>query len=157
MRNSILTPLLRLGVYLLLCLISSVPLQAQRYGLYGTTQRSTRYVSFDVSAGAGYSQLGYRAAETDLHTSSIGDYGLNLHIGADYFFSTYFGFGIGADFTRYGQSLSMNGVLTWNGVTDTDADNSVYGERYDHTLTIHQWRERQQQLYMAPQIGRAHV
>ena len=152
MRNSALTLTLRFGICVL-CLAYTIPVQAQRNGLYGTSTRSGREVSFDVAIGAGYSQLGYNTAQTDLKTSTIGDYGINAHLGINYFFTTYFGIGVGADFTRYGQSVSLDdNRLVWNDVTDTDADDMVAGERYDHILAIYKWRERQQQLYIAPQL-----
>lgn len=151
MRNQILTHTLRTCTSVL-CFLCVMPVLAQRNGLYSTARNSSQSLSFDVSVGAGYSRLGYQTAETDLKASTIGDYGLNAHIGANYFFTTYLGIGLGADFTRYGQSLSLGGALTWDGVTDTDAEGDISGERYDHTLTLHQWRERQQQLYVAPQV-----
>lgn len=150
MRNSTLTHTLRF-VVTLVCIAMTIPLQAQRRGLYNTRQNSGRNLSFDASIGAGYSQLGYQA--NNPNASTTGDYGLNAHLAVNYFFTTYFGIGIGADFTRYGQSLSLRDKpLTWQGVTDTDGDEMVYGEQYDHTLYIYSWTERQQQLYLAPQI-----
>lgn len=150
MRNSTLTHTLRL-VVTLAYIAMTLPLQAQRRGLYNTRQNSGRNLSFDASIGAGYSQLGYQT--NDLTASTTGDYGLNAHLGVNYFFTTYFGIGIGADFTCYRQSLSLKDKpLIWQGVTDTDADEMVYGEQYDHTLYIYSWKERQQQLYLAPQV-----
>lgn len=119
-----------------------------------------KWVAFDLSLGAGYSTFGYQVQSTDMFTANAtGSWGMRAGLGVSYFFSDYFGMGIGASFTRYGGGMSLKGSMVWQGVTDTD------GERYDHHLQINHWREAQQQLFLAPNltlqsaipIGNAHL
>ena len=109
---------------------------------------------WDFSAGAGYSSLGYKVQAADNITPSTqGSYGANLHTSVDLLFCPYFGMNIGTDFSRYGQSILLtNSVLQWNGVTDTDAEGNIAGEKYNHHLDIYSWKEKNQQLYLAPQL-----
>lgn len=96
--------------------------------------------SFELTIGGGYSSLGYNAKKVtdNLVPSSSGSYALGAHIGYNWFFTEYVGLGIGVDAQRYGHSTSLNGTLTWQGVTDTD------GELYDHRLALNSWKENQQ-------------
>ena len=104
-------------------------------------------VAFDFGIGAGYSTLGYKTQSTDLlNANATGSWGMRANIGVNYFFNNYFGIGIGAAFTRYGGGMSLNGTMLWEGVTDTD------GERYNHHLRLNNWREIQQQLFLAPNL-----
>ena len=104
-------------------------------------------VAFDFGIGAGYSTLGYKTQSTDLlNAHATGSWGMRANIGVNYFFNNYFGIGIGAAFTRYGGGMSLNGTMLWEGVTDTD------GERYNHHLRLNNWREIQQQLFLAPNL-----
>ena len=104
-------------------------------------------VAFDFGIGAGYSTLGYKTQSTDLlNAHATGSWGMRANIGVSYFFNNYFGIGIGAAFTRYGGGMSLNGTMLWEGVTDTD------GERYNHHLRLNNWREIQQQLFLAPNL-----
>ncbi len=112
-------------------------------------QNAIRGVSFDVGIAAGYSALGHAIAADaypDLTASSSGDYGYSAHLGVNIFFTHIFGISLGCDFDRYGGAIRLAGQQTWDGVTDTD------GELYKHTLAINSWRERQQQLYLSPQV-----
>ncbi|MGM9810256.1 MAG: hypothetical protein ACI30J_05230 [Paludibacteraceae bacterium] len=117
-------------------------------------------VAFDVGIGAGYSTLGYQTQATDnLQPRVTGSWGMRANIGINYFFLDYLGIGIGVSLTRYGGGLSVDGEMVWEGVTDTD------GERYNHHLQLNNWRETQQQLFIAPNLtlqaaipaGNAHV
>lgn len=112
-----------------------------------SAQNPSKGISFDVQVGAGYSTLGYKVNAQDvLPASTVGSYGLNAHIGINYFFSRYVGISMGADVARYGSQMRLGGTLAYPDVTDTD------GERYTHSLTIHSWCEQQQQIYLAPQL-----
>lgn len=125
---------------LLLVFFVSVSLRAQN---------AVRGVSFDVAVSAGYSSLGHKTtteAYPDLNATSSGDYGASAHLGVNVFVTHIFGFSLGCDFTRYGGSIGLIGKQTWADVTDTD------GERYNHTLSLYKWRERQQQLFVSPQF-----
>ncbi|MGN1240586.1 MAG: hypothetical protein ACI4TV_06900 [Paludibacteraceae bacterium] len=117
-------------------------------------------VAFDIGVGAGYSTLGYKAQSTDfLKARATGSWGVRANLGINYFFLDYLGVGLGLSLTRYGGALSLDGNMVWNDVTDTD------GERYNHQLQIDNWREYQQQYYLAPNLmlqaavpaGEAHV
>ncbi len=126
-------------VHIILC--------AAAVSLTAAAQNPAKGVSFDVSVGAGYSTLGYKAQDVDaLKPNAVGDWGMNAHIGINWFFVDYLGIGIGLDATRYGGGLNLTGKMGWADVTDTD------GERYNHTLTLNQWRETQQEWYLAPQF-----
>jgi len=96
--------------------------------------------SFEFTIGGGYSMLGYgvKQATENLTPTSSGSYGVGLHLGYNWFFTEYVGLGVGVDAQRYGQSTTLNGTLSWIGVTDTD------GELYDHRLALHSWKESQQ-------------
>lgn len=109
---------------------------------------------WDFSAGAGYSSLGYKVQAADNITPSTkGSYGANLHTSIGLLFCPYFGMNIGADFSRYGQSILLtNSTLQWDDVTDTDAEGNIAGEKYNHHLDIYSWKEKNQQLYLAPQL-----
>ena len=106
-----------------------------------------KWVAFDLSLGVGYSTLGYHVQSADMFTANAtGSWGMRAGVGVSYFFSDYFGMGIGASLTRFGGGMSLKGSMVWEGVTDTD------GERYDHLLQINRWRETQQQLFLAPNL-----
>ena len=95
--------------------------------------------AFEVTVGGGYSSLGYKVNNVAdrLASSTSGSYSLQAHIGYNWFFSEYMGVGIGVDAQHYGQKATLNGLLTWSGVTDTN------GERYDHMLNLNNWAEQQ--------------
>lgn len=106
----------------------------------------SRGISFDANLGAGWTTLGYRLQPlSDWSASANGNYGLNGHLGVNFFFSEYIGLGIGADITRFGETLSLTGRMQWDGVTDTD------GEKYCHILDVKKWNEQQQYTYVSPQ------
>ena len=126
-------------VHIILC--------AAAVSLTAVAQNPAKGVSFDVAVGAGYSTLEYKAQDVDaLKPRAVGDWGMNAHIGINWFFVDYLGIGVGVDATRYGGGLNLTGQMDWADVTDTD------GERYNHTLTIDRWRETQQEWYIAPQF-----
>lgn len=115
--------------------------------LYVSAAPKQKGVAFDFGIGAGYSTLGYKTQSTDLlKTHATGSWGMRANIGVNYFFNNYIGLGVGFSFTRYGGGMSLNGKLLWEGVTDTD------GERYNHHLQLNNWREIQQQLFLAPNL-----
>ena len=95
--------------------------------------------AFEVTVGGGYSSLGYKVNNVAerLTSETFGSYSVQAHIGYSWFFIEYMGISAGVDVQHYGQSNSLNGLLSWNGVTDTD------GERYEHRLGINDWSERQ--------------
>lgn len=94
--------------------------------------------AFEVSAGAGYASLGYEVNTIagQLASKTAGTYSAQAHIGYNWFFSEYAGFAIGVDAQHYGQSATLDGLLHWNGVTDSD------GELYEHILELRKWSER---------------
>ena len=107
--------------------------------LYAAPHTSHGRHSFEATLGAGYASLGYPVTDlTDrLASKTIGSYGVQAHIGYNCFFSEYVGLAVGVDAHHYGQRTSLNGILSWNGVTDTD------GERYEHILQLKPWTEHQ--------------
>lgn len=126
-------------VHIILC--------AAAVSLTAVAQNPAKGVSFDIAVGAGYSALGYKAQNVDaLSPHAVGDWGMNAHVGINWFFLDWLGLGIGLDATRYGGGLNLTGQMDWLDVTDTD------GERYNHTLTLNRWRETQQEWYLAPQF-----
>lgn len=130
----------KIGSWLALCCL---PLMG-----WAQSPFSGKGVSFEAGFGFGYSSLGYKVAPTpELSPKVMGDGGYAAHIGVDFFFTRIFGLGIGADFSRYGGGIGLsNSVLHYPQITDTD------GERYEHILNIYEWKERQKQLYVAPQV-----
>ena len=95
--------------------------------------------AFEATVGAGYASLGYNVNDItpDIHTTTVGFYGLQAHIGYNWFFSKYLGVAVGVDAHHYGQKTTLSGTLVWKGVTDTD------GERYEHRLRLDKWNEQQ--------------
>lgn len=129
-------------VHIILC--------AAAVSLTAAAQNPAKGASFDLAVGAGYSALGYKAQNVDALTPhAVGDWGMNAHIGINWFFLDWLGIGVGLDATRYGGGLNLTGQMGWADVTDTDGE---LGERYNHTLTIDRWRETQQEWYLAPQF-----
>lgn len=96
--------------------------------------------AFEVTIGSGYASLGYKANNLTgrLESKTTGSYALQAHIGYNWFFSRYMGLAIGVDAHHYGQNTALDGLLSWDGVTDTD------GELYEHILELKQWTERQE-------------
>lgn len=94
--------------------------------------------SFEVTVGGGYSSLGYKpnTPVNGLTAETFGSYSAQAHIGYNWFFIEYMGIAVGVDAQHYGQSTFLNGIMTWNGVTDTD------GERYEHRLGVNNWQEK---------------
>ena len=117
----------------LIVLFITLPLWA------ATGARHSRGHAFEVTVGGGYSSLGYKVTNiTDnLASKTSGSYSLQAHLGYNWFFSEYVGLGVGVDMQHYGQQAKLNGTLSWSGVTDTN------GEKYDHTLDINNWAEKQ--------------
>ena len=129
-------------VYLLLAVCAGLFVSMR-----GNAQNPAKGWSFDAGVGGGYAVLGYKTVSDDmLRARATGSYGIHAHIGVNYFFLDWLGVGIGADFTRYGGNIHVDGTMGWQDVTDTD------GEKYNHTLAIHAWKEQQQELYLAPQF-----
>lgn len=99
----------------------------------------------EISAGGGWSSLGYKMSNNTVPTLSAqvsGSYGYNAHLGYGLMFNPYVGIGIGVDFSRYGASASVSGKVVSPGMTDSD------GELYDHILTVHRWQETQSISYV---------
>ena len=100
---------------------------------------------FEISAGGGWSTLGYglnNAPQPGLDIRQNGSYGLNAHLGYGLQFSRYIGIGLGVDISRYGSAASLSGDAMWQGVVDTE------GELYDHVTTVQQWADRQNLLML---------
>lgn len=99
---------------------------------------------FELSAGGGWSSMGYQmenASQPGLSARQNGSYGFNAHVGYGFQFNRFIGVGIGADLSRYGSKATLSGNAVWQGVTDTD------GELYNHTTIVSEWKD-EQELYM---------
>lgn len=122
---------------LILVLLISVGLNAQRYST-GTKSM------FEISAGGGWSSLGYTLSTTSdmLNARQSGAYSYTVHLGYGLFFSSNVGLGVGVDYTSFAASAALDGNMVWEGVTDTD------GERYDHYTLIDGWRDQQRVGYI---------
>ena len=128
-------------ITVIIALFILLPLWAAETGRY-----HSRGNAFEITAGGGYSSLGYKVNNVadQLASKTSGSYSLQAHIGYNWFFCEYAGLAVGADIQHYGQKATLNGLLTWSGVTDTD------GEKYDHLLNLNNWTE--QQNYWAVEI-----
>lgn len=117
----------------ILVLFFALPLWAAN-GLYHSKGHA-----FELTVGGGYSSLGYKVNNVadQLASKTTGSYSLQAHFGYNWFFTEYMGLAVGVDAQHYGQKATLNGLLTWNGVTDTN------GERYNHILGLNNWSERQ--------------
>lgn len=100
--------------------------------------------TFEIAIDGGWSMWGYTVNSPAKHTTSF-SYG--AHVGYAYFFTPHFGLGIGADFRRHGDALTLTTIQSWEDVTDTD------GEHYNHHLAINKWRERQRAFYVSIPIS----
>lgn len=121
----------RLSILLILALCSSIPVFALSS-------------FFELSAGGGWSSLGYgldNSSQPVLNASQKGSYGFNAHVGYGLQFTRHIGVGLGVDFARYGAHAQLGGQAQWKEVMDTD------GEEYNHITVVHQWTD-QQELYM---------
>lgn len=99
---------------------------------------------FEISAGGGWSTLGYgldNSTQPGLNVSQKGSYGFNAHIGYGLQFTRNIGVGLGVDFARYGANSRLSGQALWSGVTDTE------GELYNHTSVLSDWSDKQE-IYM---------
>jgi len=99
----------------------------------------------ELSAGGGWSSLGYQLDARSMPTlsaSQSGSYGYGAHIGYGLLFNQYVGIGIGADFTRYGANAKLSGRAVWQDVTDTE------GEQYSHITTVRRWADQQALFYL---------
>ena len=99
---------------------------------------------FELSAGGGWSSLGYgltTATQPGLHAVQKGSYGFNAHIGYGLQFTRHIGVGIGVDLARYGANARLDGQALWQEVVDTE------GEAYNHITAVSGWSDRQE-LYM---------
>ena len=128
-------------ITVIIALFILLPLWAAETGRY-----HSRGNAFEITVGGGYSSLGYKVNNVadQLASKTSGSYSLQVHIGYNWFFCEYAGLAVGADIQHYGQKATLNGLLTWSGVTDTD------GEKYDHLLNLNNWTE--QQNYWAVEI-----
>lgn len=95
-------------------------------------------LSFDAAIGGGWSQLSYQFDQG----KNPGSWGMNAHLGINYFFTDHIGLGIGAEVAHYGSNALFRGDRAWQDVTDTD------GERYTHYTTTDRWREQQDAWYV---------
>ena len=99
---------------------------------------------FELSAGGGWSTLGYRLSnetQPGLSARQAGSYGLNVHAGYGLQFTRLIGVGVGVDLSRYGSASVLKGEARWTHVMDTE------GEAYDHITATQGWTD-QQEIYM---------
>lgn len=100
-------------------------------------QSTMRGHSVDFSVGAGWTDLTYSVTGG----RNTGTWGGQAYLGYNYFFSRYFGLGIGTEVARYGSALEMNREFVWANVHDGD------GRTYDHHTTVTNWQEEQSGYY----------
>lgn len=118
----------------ILCICCLLPLNAA--GGHG-------YALIELSGGGGWSSMGVKNAANDQHDlkfKSLGSYGYTGHIGLAYMLNPYIGLGIGADFTRIGGGVQLEGKMRWNNVGDTER------ELYHHIAMLDGWKEQQELL-----------
>ena len=92
------------------------------------------YSVVELSAGAGWSTLGYKLSSpiSTLDVAHKGSWAFVAHGEYILMFNNYIGLGMGLDLSHLGDRTSINGQMQWNDVIDTD------GEGYNHHLTISQ-------------------
>lgn len=108
-----------------------------------------QYSAFDLTIGGAYSNIGWKSQvdieskmpTLNVNLSNKGLFAVGGNFSYTWFFCRYVGIGVGAGIWRAGTNLTLNGNLTYEGVTDTD------GERYNHITQIDGWQERQTLLY----------
>ena len=102
-------------ITVIIALFILLPLWAAETGRY-----HSRGNAFEITVGGGYSSLGYKVNKVadQLASKTSGSYSLQAHIGYNWFFCEYAGLAVGADIQHYGQKATLNGLLTWSGVTD---------------------------------------
>lgn len=103
-----------------------------------TTRYTMKGHSIDFTLGAGWTELTHSVE----HGKSIGNVGAEFHAGYNYFFSRYFGLGVGVDLTRNGGGILLTEQFTWKNVTDP------MGNKYDHIADVRGWREFQEAYYV---------
>lgn len=89
--------------------------------------------------GGAYTSLGYGLEQG----KNLGGIGGELSLRYAYFFTPEWGLGLGVDFSTYQSVAKLNGLYTWEGVTDSE------GERYDHNAYTHDWKEQQRNYTLA--------
>lgn len=99
-----------------------------------SADRRGHYVEAHV--GLGYGSLGYGLNGTN--SSVAGSFSALMQIQYAYFFHQNWGIGAGLWFTNYTSMAQLGGAYTWNDQIDTDLE-----QHYNHTATIHRWRERE--------------
>lgn len=104
----------------------------------------TLFSAFEIGIGAGYGTLGAKSGEAmpGTQVNTPGSWSMSAHAGYSFFFCDYVGIGVGADVTRHGQRIGIDGEQVWRGVIDTD------GERYDHHMILNGWSEAQETWYI---------
>lgn len=99
------------------------------------------YAVIEVGGGGGYSSLGYRTQTFDqagLQLRSLSSYTYTGHVGLAYMIRPFIGLSVGANFTRVGGGVALDGQMLWRDVADTE------GERYNHIARLRDWSEKQQ-------------
>ncbi len=99
-----------------------------------SADRRGHYVEAHV--GLGFGSLGYSLDGT--LNSLCGSFSALMQIQYAYFFHQNWGIGAGLWFTNYTSMAKLGGAYVWNDQTDTDLE-----QHYNHTATIHRWRERE--------------
>ena len=102
--------------------------------------------NIQVLLGAGYSSMGYNLKENG---SEIGFVGASAQFRYIYYFARNWGIGVGAGFSNYGSSGTLNTTTVFTpNVHDSDIPVSgTTGEDYEHRVKSHDWQE-QQRAYM---------
>lgn len=99
-----------------------------------STDRRGHYIEAHV--GLGYGSMGYKL-NGDANSVN-GSFSALLQLQYAYFFHPNWGIGAGLWFTNYTSIARIGGQYQWMDQTDTDLE-----QHYDHTATVHRWRERE--------------
>lgn len=112
----------------------SVAKQREEVTRTDSTDRRGHYVEAHV--GLGYGSLGYHL--DGAQNSVGGSFSALLQAQYAYFFHPNWGIGAGLWLTNYTSHVRIGGAYVWQDQTDTDNE-----QHYDHTATVHRWRERE--------------
>jgi len=99
------------------------------------------YAVIEVGGGGGLSNMGYQTQtfdQSDLRIRSLSSYTYTAHVGLTYMIRPFIGISAGANFTRMGGGIGLEGAMRWNDVADTE------NERYNHIAQLNAWTEKQQ-------------
>jgi len=99
------------------------------------------FAVIELGGGGGYSHMGCQTKtydQPDLTIRSLSSYTYSAHVGLSYMIRPFIGLSAGANFTRIGGGVGLDGQMHWYNVGDTE------GERYHHIAQLNAWTEKQQ-------------